>query len=98
MQVKMSEYFQGTGVSAVSIRTGNPVTLLEPGEEYEIDGANGKYLLDNRKAVELKTIKRETKISEPVIAPYEDKVELTDELVEDNTIMSTESKSKRSKK
>jgi len=53
MRIRMSEYFQGTGVSAILIRTGNRVTLLEPDEEYEIDEAIGRELTTNRKAEQI---------------------------------------------
>ena len=52
MLVKMSEYFQGNGVSAVLVRTGTTVNTLAPDEVYEVDLVLGAWLVDNRKGVE----------------------------------------------
>jgi hypothetical protein len=50
MRIKMTEHYQGTGVSAVLVRTGSTVNTLEPGEVYEVAGALGDELLKHRKA------------------------------------------------
>ena len=52
MKIKMSEHFQGTGVSAVLVRTGTTVNALAPDEVYEVDLALGSWLVDNHKGVE----------------------------------------------
>ena len=49
MKIKMLEYFQGTGVSGVLVRTGSTVAIFAPDEVYEVSADLGKYLLDNRK-------------------------------------------------
>lgn len=54
MQVKMSEYYQGTGVSAVFVKTGDTVNILAPNEIYEVDNVLGQWLVDNGKATESK--------------------------------------------
>ncbi len=53
MQIKMNEYYQGSGVSAVLLRTGDTVNILTPGESYEVDLTLGSWLIDNRKAVQV---------------------------------------------
>jgi len=67
MQVKMSEYFQGSGVSAEG-ETGAKVTVLLPDETYTVDAVLGKWLIDNRKAVEIER-KAEPKLPVSEIAP-----------------------------
>ena len=54
MKVKMLEYYQGVNVSAVSFPGRETVTILVPGNVYEVDDSMGQWLLDNRKAEELK--------------------------------------------
>lgn len=50
MKVKMLEYFQGSEVSAVLVRTKTEVNILTPDEVYEVNATLGAYLLENRKA------------------------------------------------
>lgn len=52
MIVKMFEYFQGTDVKAILLRTGSEVNILVPDEVYKVDNVLGSYLVDNRKATE----------------------------------------------
>ena len=54
MKVKMLEYYQGVNVSAVSFPGRETVTILVPGNAYEVDDSMGQWLLENRKAEELK--------------------------------------------
>lgn len=61
MRVKMLEVFQGRDVTAVLAHEGIEVSVLENGEEYEVDAELGKWLIDNRKAVAVKPPKREAK-------------------------------------
>jgi hypothetical protein len=49
MKIKMFEYHQGAGVSAVLVRTGTTVNTLTPDEVYEVDAVLGAWLVDNRK-------------------------------------------------
>ena len=53
MRIKMLEYMQGEGVSAVLVRTGNTVNILTPDEVYEVSANLGAELLTHRKAVEV---------------------------------------------
>lgn len=50
MKIKMSEYFQGRGVSALLLPRRNRVSVLEPGQEYEVDDSLAEFLLKARKA------------------------------------------------
>lgn len=49
MKVKMLQYFQGTGVTALDAH-GKEVAVLEPGKEYEVDDTLGAWLVKVRKA------------------------------------------------
>lgn len=54
MKVKMKEVFQGRDVQAVLLHEGLTVSILEKGEEYEVDHPLGLWLVDNGKADEIK--------------------------------------------
>ena len=54
MKVKMREVFQGRDVQAVLLHEGLTVSILEKGEEYEVDKPLGLWLVDNGKADEIK--------------------------------------------
>lgn len=54
MNVKMSEYYQGTDAKGVLLPEKIQVAVLEPGKEYEVDAALGKWLVENGKALEVK--------------------------------------------
>ena len=51
MKIKMTEYFQESGLKASLVPSGIEVSLLEPGGVYEVNETLGAYLLDNRKAI-----------------------------------------------
>lgn len=53
MRIKMKEYYQGAGVSAVLVHTGATVNTLEPNEVYEVEAQLGAELLKHRKAVDV---------------------------------------------
>jgi hypothetical protein len=53
MQIKMTEYLQGAGISAVSVKTGQTVAVLEPDGVYEVSDELAKFILDNRKGAEV---------------------------------------------
>ncbi len=55
MRVKMFEVFQGRDVSAILVHEGITVSILEKGEEYDVDELIGKWLVENNKAVEIKS-------------------------------------------
>lgn len=54
MKVKMKEVFQGRDVQAVLLHESLTVSILEKGEEYEVDHPLGLWLVDNGKADEIK--------------------------------------------
>ena len=54
MKVKMKEVFQGRDVQAVLLHESLTVSILEKGEEYEVDQPLGLWLVDNGKADEIK--------------------------------------------
>lgn len=50
MNVKMLETVQGVDISGVLLPEGKRVTVLEPGEEYQVADSLGAWLLEHRKA------------------------------------------------
>lgn len=50
MKVKMFETYQGRDVQAVHSIDQLTVSILEPGEEYEVSASLGQWLVENRKA------------------------------------------------
>lgn len=95
MQIEMSEYFQGTGVSAVLVRKGTTVEVLTPGEVYECSGELAQYILSNRKGVEHKGKVKVEPDPEPVAAPVEDKPAGEESPVPSETEVMTSSPSKK---
>jgi hypothetical protein len=56
MQVKMFEYVQGVEISG-TLPDGSVSKVLEPDKVYEVDLTLGTWLVDNRKAEEVKVEK-----------------------------------------
>jgi len=54
MKVKLLETVQGVGISGVLLKTGSKVNILEPDNLYEVGNILGTWLIDNRKAEEVK--------------------------------------------
>lgn len=50
MKIKMFEFFQGRGITALLLPKMARVTILEPGQAYEVDDSLGAFLLKSRKA------------------------------------------------
>lgn len=55
MKVKMLETYQGRDVQAVHSIDQITVSILEPGEEYEVTASLGQWLVENRKAEMVET-------------------------------------------
>ena len=54
MKVIMKEVYQGRDVQAYNVHEGLMVSILEKGEEYEVNHPLGLWLVDNGKADEIK--------------------------------------------
>lgn len=50
MKVKMVETFQGRDVTALHVIDGINVSILEAGEEYQVNDGLGNWLVENYKA------------------------------------------------
>ena len=71
MQVKMNEYFQGTGVRVKEVPSGIETELLQPGEVYDVGGDLGAWLVEHGKAEDV-TPKPKPK---PAVQPAPDEVQ-----------------------
>jgi len=65
----MLEYYQGVNVSAVSFPGRETVTILVPGNVYEVDDSMGQWLLENRKAILLAEMNLDLQSDNPVARP-----------------------------
>lgn len=95
MKIKMSEYYQGSNVTAVLIRTGDTVNILTPDEIYEVDAVMGAWLVDNHKGVDMAEKK-----SRYYGAQAEPEVRKDDQIypaVDDEPIMTTKASRKQGK-
>jgi hypothetical protein len=57
MIIKSLEFVQGRDIHAVNRLTGTDVSILDPGREYVVSQVFGAWLLENRKAEEIKPAK-----------------------------------------
>jgi hypothetical protein len=69
MKIKMTEYLQGNGISGISEKTGETVTVLEPNGVYEVDSVLAEFILSNRKGSEVKSqpVREEVKDETPKV-------------------------------
>lgn len=67
MKVKMLEVFQGTGVKGKLIHDDIEVNIFQVGDEVEVSQDLGDWLLEHRKAEEIKSdyVPKETVAKEP---------------------------------
>lgn len=69
MKIKMNEYLQGSGVSALLVRTGDNVNILTPNEVYEVGSSLAEFILSNRKGVKVEEVNKpviDVQVKEPV--------------------------------
>ena len=70
MKVKMIETVQGRDISGIMVDEGIEASILTPGDGFLVDESLGRWLVDNRKAEEIKppaiVEKEPVKADEPV--------------------------------
>lgn len=104
MNIKMSEYLQGAGISAVLLKSGQTVNILEPDGVYEVGDELAKYILENRKGVEVKDAPHYGAQKEPGFRLDEElfeqmaKESAAEETPEEEPIMTSKPRTKRGKK
>lgn len=75
MKVKMTETFQGRDVTALHVMDGINVSILEAGEEYQVNDSLGAWLIENYKA---KEVHKPAQIKPEVVEIFEPVLELAE--------------------